>query len=76
MVTELGRQPWVVHGILRTGHAVTPMPGLWIPFATFLLVYLLLAVIVVTLLIKEFSRSAGVTADGHSAGQSEASDHA
>lgn len=76
MVTELGRQPWVVHGILRTSHTVTPMPGLWIPFATFLLVYLLLAVIVVILLINEFSRSAGVTPDGHTAGQSEADDHA
>lgn len=76
MVTELGRQPWVVHGILRTSHAVTPMPGLLIPFTTFLLVYLLLAVIVVILLINEFSRSVGVTADGHSAGQSEANEHA
>ncbi len=76
MVTELGRQPWVVHGILRTSHAVTPMPGLWIPFTTFLLVYLVLAVIVVVLLIREFSLSAGVTAKGQAAGQSEASDHA
>lgn len=76
MVTELGRQPWVVHGILRTGHAVTPMPGLWIPFTTFLLVYLVLAVIVITLLIREFSHSAGLTADGQIAGQSEESDHA
>ena len=59
MVTELGRQPWVISGILRTGHAVTPMPGLWLPFTTFLLVYLLLAVIVIMLLIREFSMSGG-----------------
>lgn len=57
LVTELGRQPWVVHGILRTSQAVTPMPGLWLPFTTFMLVYLLLAVIVVVLLIREFSQS-------------------
>jgi len=58
MVTELGRQPWVITGILRTQHAVTPMPGLALPFFMFLLVYILLAVIVVVLLIREFSRSA------------------
>jgi cytochrome bd ubiquinol oxidase subunit I len=26
-VTEVGRQPWVIGGILRTADAVTPMPG-------------------------------------------------
>lgn len=57
MVTELGRQPWVVHGVLRTQHAVTPMPGLWLPFTTFFFVYIALAAIVVLLLIREFSRS-------------------
>ncbi len=62
MVTELGRQPWVVHGVLRTSHAVTPMPGLWLPFTTFLFVYMALAVIVVALLIREFSRSKDVVA--------------
>lgn len=57
MVTELGRQPWVIHGVLRTSHAVTPMPGLWLPFTTFLFVYIALAVIVVALLVREFSHS-------------------
>lgn len=57
MVTELGRQPWVIHGVLRTSHAVTPMPGLWLPFTTFLFVYIALAVIVVALLFREFSHS-------------------
>ncbi len=27
LVTESGRQPWVVHGILRTADAVSPVPG-------------------------------------------------
>ena len=30
-VTEVGRQPWVVQGMLRTADAVTPMPGLVVP---------------------------------------------
>ena len=31
MVTELGRQPWIIHGVMRTADAVTPMPGLIVP---------------------------------------------
>src|ERR1019366_6319620 len=35
VVTEVGRQPWVVQGMLRTADAVTPMPGLVVPFTLF-----------------------------------------
>jgi cytochrome d ubiquinol oxidase subunit I len=49
-VTEVGRQPWIIQGILRTKDAVTPMPGLVIPFTIFTLLYLVLGVIVVVLL--------------------------
>ena len=35
MVTELGRQPWIIHGVMRTADAVTPMPGLVVPFTFF-----------------------------------------
>jgi len=70
MVTELGRQPWVIHGVIRTSHAVTPMPGLWLPFTTFFLVYLALAAIVIALLIREFSRSQDASAQGSKSQQS------
>jgi cytochrome d ubiquinol oxidase subunit I len=46
MVTELGRQPWVIYGVLRTNDAVTPMPGLAVPFAIFTVLYLALAGVV------------------------------
>jgi cytochrome d ubiquinol oxidase subunit I len=49
-VTEVGRQPWIVQGVLRTADAVTPMPGLVVPFITFTLLYVLLSVIVAVLL--------------------------
>ena len=51
-VTEVGRQPWVIHGILRTEDAVTPMPGLVVPFTTFTVLYLFLAGIVGLLLVR------------------------
>lgn len=49
-VTEVGRQPWVIHGVLRTADAVTPMPGLVVPFTVFTILYLFLGVTVVGLL--------------------------
>jgi cytochrome d ubiquinol oxidase subunit I len=52
-VTELGRQPWIVQGIMRTADAVTPMPGLAVPFITFTVIYLFLAYIVVRLLMRQ-----------------------
>ena len=52
-VTEVGRQPWIVYGIIRTADAVTPMPGLVVPFVLFTLLYVFLAVIVVALLRRQ-----------------------
>jgi cytochrome d ubiquinol oxidase subunit I len=58
-VTEVGRQPWVVQGYLRTAEAVTPMPWLWIPFTLFTLLYLMLAAIVIVLLRRQVAASTG-----------------
>jgi cytochrome bd ubiquinol oxidase subunit I len=56
-VTEIGRQPWVIYGILRTADAVTPMPGLIVPFLTFTALYIFLGVIVAWLLYNQVLRS-------------------
>lgn len=53
MVTELGRQPWIIYGVLRTADAVTSMPHLAIPFITFTLLYVFLGIIVSWLLIRQ-----------------------
>jgi cytochrome d ubiquinol oxidase subunit I len=57
MVTELGRQPWVITGVLKTADAVTPMPGLVVPFTLFTLLYCFLGVIVAWLLYRQIIRS-------------------
>lgn len=57
VVTEVGRQPWIVQGIMRTADAVTPMPGLVVPLVTFTLLYLFLGVIVVWLLWAQIWRT-------------------
>lgn len=50
VVTEVGRQPWIISGIMRTTDAVTPMPGLIVTFTMLTLVYLALGAIVVWLI--------------------------
>ena len=54
VVTELGRQPWIIYGVMRTREAVTPMPGLVVPFVIFAAVYIFLAIVVVFLLRRQF----------------------
>jgi cytochrome d ubiquinol oxidase subunit I len=56
-VTEVGRQPWVIYGLLRTADAVTPMPGLVVPFVGFTLLYCALGAIVVWMLYRQIIRS-------------------
>ncbi|HSZ82659.1 MAG TPA: cytochrome ubiquinol oxidase subunit I, partial [Polyangia bacterium] len=53
LVTEWGRQPWVVRGFMRTAEAVTPFPYRAAPFWIFTCVYLFLGVTVVSLLARQ-----------------------
>jgi cytochrome bd ubiquinol oxidase subunit I len=39
IVTEVGRQPWIVQGYMRTSAAVTGAQGIWFSFALVLLLY-------------------------------------
>jgi len=52
-VTEVGRQPWVIYGVLRTSDAVTPMTGLAVPLVTFSAVYLGLGGVVAAVLARQ-----------------------
>jgi cytochrome d ubiquinol oxidase subunit I len=52
MVTEIGRQPWIIYGVMRTAEAVTPMPGLVVPFVGFSVLYFFLGLVVIYLLQK------------------------
>ncbi len=56
-VTEVGRQPWIIYGVMRTADAVTPMPGLIYPFVVFTVLYCFLGVIVTWLLYRQILRS-------------------
>jgi cytochrome d ubiquinol oxidase subunit I len=40
IVTEVGRQPWIVDGFMRTTQAVTPAKGIWWVFGFTMLLYI------------------------------------
>jgi cytochrome d ubiquinol oxidase subunit I len=52
-VTEVGRQPWIINGVMRTADAVTPMPGIAYSFYLFSAVYVSLSIMVVFLLSRQ-----------------------
>ena len=53
VVTEVGRQPWIINGYLRTADAVTPMPGIAWSFYLFTAVYITLSIAVIFLLYRQ-----------------------
>jgi cytochrome bd ubiquinol oxidase subunit I len=50
IVTEVGRQPWIVNGFMRTSDAVTPAKGIWWIYGLTMALYIALAVIAITVL--------------------------
>jgi cytochrome d ubiquinol oxidase subunit I len=57
VVTELGRQPWIIYGVMRTQEAVTPMQKIAIPFVIFTVIYLFLSLVVLYLLQRQFMQT-------------------
>ena len=54
MATEVGRQPWIVYGLMRTSDAVSPVPAssVAISLISFIVIYSLLGFLDIYLLIK------------------------
>src|SRR5947199_1398133 len=50
IVTEVGRQPWVVYNVLRTQDAGTQASGVWVTFGAILLLYVALGTALVLVL--------------------------
>jgi cytochrome d ubiquinol oxidase subunit I len=51
-VTEVGRQPWVVYGVMRTRDGVTEVPGQFAAFGGFTATYVVLALATAWLLLR------------------------
>ena len=56
-VTEVGRQPWIIQGVMRTADAITPVPGLWISLLVYSTLYVFLGLVVALLLARQFRAS-------------------
>ncbi|HBX61717.1 MULTISPECIES: cytochrome ubiquinol oxidase subunit I [Empedobacter] len=52
-VTEVGRQPWIIYGIMRTVDSITPMPGIQYSFYIFTFVFITLSIILVFLMNRQ-----------------------
>jgi cytochrome d ubiquinol oxidase subunit I len=50
ITTEVGRQPFIVYGILRTADAVSPAPGLYLGFYAVVVIYVVLTALTVYVL--------------------------
>jgi len=53
VVTEVGRQPWIITKLMRTSDAVTSVPVLTLSFTAFTLLYVCLAAIVAVVLRRQ-----------------------
>lgn len=63
VVTEVGRQPWIIYGVMRTEDAVTPMTWIVVPFVAFTGLYVFLAFIVFFLLRRQFLETPGTVSE-------------
>ena len=55
-VTEVGRQPWIINGIMKTKDALTPVQGMQYSFYLYLLIYIGLAVTVFWLMNRQIKK--------------------
>lgn len=55
-VTELGRQPWIINGVMKTKDAVTPVQGMQYSFYLYTLIYTALAITVFWLMNRQIKK--------------------
>ncbi|MFC4913297.1 cytochrome ubiquinol oxidase subunit I [Actinomadura gamaensis] len=61
--TEVGRQPWIVYGVMRTEEAINPNPGLRYGLYAVLAVYTVLGIATISVLRRMRRRPVAVPAD-------------
>lgn len=68
-VTEVGRQPWTVYGLMRTADSVSPigLPGVAASFAGFAIVYFIVFGAGLLFVLRLMARPPGPTEEGPSA---------
>ncbi|HEY3309936.1 MAG TPA: cytochrome ubiquinol oxidase subunit I [Desulfuromonadaceae bacterium] len=62
LVTEFGRQPWIIQGYMRVSEGVTPGLGISLVFLTFLIIYVALTAGLLKMLLWPSSGKTGISA--------------
>jgi cytochrome d ubiquinol oxidase subunit I len=55
ITTEVGRQPWIIYGFMKTKDALTPVPGMVYHFVLFLILYIFLGFVTAWLLKRQIT---------------------
>jgi cytochrome d ubiquinol oxidase subunit I len=56
ITAEVGRQPWLIYGLMRTAHGTSPLVGagnVWFTLIGFMGMYTLLAILFLFLVLRE-----------------------
>jgi cytochrome bd ubiquinol oxidase subunit I len=64
IVTEVGRQPWIVYGLMKVEDAATANTGVWVSFVAVVVLYLALGITTILVLrgmSRRFRRAGGFT---------------
>jgi cytochrome d ubiquinol oxidase subunit I len=62
VVTEVGRQPWIVYNLTRVEDAATANPGVWLTFVSVVILYVALGITTILVLrgmSRRFRRAGG-----------------
>ncbi len=69
VVTEVGRQPWIVYHVMPVAGTVTPMPGLVVPLLVFSGIYAALTLVGGWLMVRQIKSLRGLTLPETEAGE-------
>jgi len=53
VVTEVGRQPWIIYKIMKTSDAVTPVPGIIYSFIISIFIYISLSYLIIRIMRRQ-----------------------
>ena len=69
-VTEIGRQPWTVYGLMRTSRSVSPIaaPAVATSLAAFVVVYVAVFGVGIIYLLRLLGRTPGTAPEDHAPG--------
>jgi cytochrome bd ubiquinol oxidase subunit I len=68
IVTEVGRQPYIIHGVMKTRDALTPMPGLGWSLLGIIIAYAVLSLTTLAVMISLIRTAEGLSTGGKADG--------